>query len=36
MLPGPIFFHELRVAARRKRSYALRVLLGLFLLYSVV
>jgi ABC-type transport system involved in multi-copper enzyme maturation permease subunit len=36
MLPGPIFFHELRVVARRKRSFALRVLLGLFLLYSVV
>jgi ABC-type transport system involved in multi-copper enzyme maturation permease subunit len=36
MLPGPIFFHELRAVARRKRSYALRVLLGLFLLYSVV
>lgn len=36
MLPGPIFWHELRVAARRKRTYALRVLLGLFLLYSVV
>jgi ABC-type transport system involved in multi-copper enzyme maturation permease subunit len=36
MLPGPIFFHELRAIARRKRSYALRVLLGLFLLYSVV
>ena len=36
MLPGPIFLHELRVVARRKRSYALRVLLGLFLLYSVV
>ncbi len=36
MLPGPVFFHELRVGARRKRAYALRVLVGLFLLYIVV
>src|SRR3954451_24240042 len=36
MIPGPIFFHELRAVARRKRSYGLRVWLGLFLLYSVV
>jgi ABC-type transport system involved in multi-copper enzyme maturation permease subunit len=36
MLPGPVFFHELRAVARRKRAYALRVLIGLFLLYIVV
>jgi ABC-type transport system involved in multi-copper enzyme maturation permease subunit len=36
MLPGPVFFHELRAVARRKRSYALRVVIGLFLLYIVV
>jgi ABC-type transport system involved in multi-copper enzyme maturation permease subunit len=36
MLPGPVFYHELRAVARRKRSYALRVVIGLFLLYIVV
>jgi len=36
MLPGPVFFHELRTVARRRRSYALRTALGLFLLYLVV
>src|SRR4051812_31260750 len=36
MLPGPVFFHELRAVSRRKRSYALRVLIGLFLLYIVI
>ena len=36
MLPGPVFFHEVRAVARRKRAYALRVLIGLFLLYVVV
>ena len=36
MLPGPVFFHELRAVSRRKRAYALRVLIGLFLLYVVV
>ena len=36
MLPGPVFFHELRTVARRRRSYALRTALGLFLLYLVI
>ena len=36
MLPGPVFFHELRTVARRRRSYALRTALGLFLLYLMV
>src|SRR5689334_18347806 len=36
MLPGPVFFHELRAVSRRKRAYALRVLIGLFLFYTVV
>jgi ABC-type transport system involved in multi-copper enzyme maturation permease subunit len=35
MLPGPVFFHELRTVARRKRAYALRALIGLFLVYIV-
>ncbi|MGZ3471395.1 MAG: ABC transporter permease, partial [Isosphaeraceae bacterium] len=36
MLPGPVFFHELRTVARRRRSYALRTALGLFLLYLMI
>ncbi|MBV8488620.1 MAG: ABC transporter permease [Planctomycetaceae bacterium] len=36
MLPGPVFFYELRTVARRRRSYALRTALGLFLLYLLV
>ncbi len=32
MLPGPVFFVELRAAARRRRWYALRVAYGLALL----
>jgi ABC-type transport system involved in multi-copper enzyme maturation permease subunit len=36
MLPGPIFLYELRSAARRKRTYFFRVLVGLFLLYLVL
>src|SRR5262245_47556015 len=36
MLPGAIFFHELRATARRRRSYALRFLIGCFLLYSLI
>ena len=36
MLPGPVFFYELRSAARRRRAYLLRALLGLFLLYLIL
>ncbi len=36
MLPGPVFFHELRTVARRRRSYVLRTALGLFLLYFMI
>jgi ABC-type transport system involved in multi-copper enzyme maturation permease subunit len=36
MLPGPVFIHQLLVGARRRRSYALRTALGLFLLYSMI
>jgi len=36
MLPGPVFFHELRTVARRRRSYALRTALGFFLLYLMI
>ena len=36
MLPGPVFFHELRTVARRRQSYALRTALGLFLLYLMI
>ncbi|MGC8641259.1 MAG: ABC transporter permease, partial [Isosphaeraceae bacterium] len=36
MLPGPVFFHELRAAARRKRSFVIRTLIGLFLLYLLI
>ena len=36
MLPGPVFFHELRTVARRRRTYALRTVLGLFFLYLLV
>ncbi len=36
MLPGPVFFHELRFVARQRRAYALRTILGLFLLYLVI
>jgi ABC-type transport system involved in multi-copper enzyme maturation permease subunit len=36
MFPGPVFVHELRAVARRRRSYALRLVFGLFLLYVVV
>src|SRR5271165_99733 len=36
MLPGPVFLHELRTVARRRRSYALRTALGLFLLYLMI
>jgi ABC-type transport system involved in multi-copper enzyme maturation permease subunit len=36
MLPGPVFFHELRTVARRRRSFVLRSAVGLFLLYLVL
>lgn len=36
MLPGPVFLHELRTVARRRRPYALRTALGLFLLYLMI
>ncbi len=36
MLPGPVFFHELRTVARRRRFYALRTAMGLFLLYLMI
>jgi len=36
MLPGPVFFHELRTVARRRRSYALRTAMGFFLLYLMI
>jgi ABC-type transport system involved in multi-copper enzyme maturation permease subunit len=36
MLPGPVFFHELRTFARRRRSFVLRGAIGLFLIYLVV
>jgi ABC-type transport system involved in multi-copper enzyme maturation permease subunit len=35
MLPGPVFFHELRAAARRRRSFVVRAAIGLMLLYIV-
>jgi ABC-type transport system involved in multi-copper enzyme maturation permease subunit len=35
MFPGPVFVHELRAVARRRRSYALRFGFGLFLVYLV-
>ena len=36
MLPGPVFFHELRSAARKRRSFIIRTLIGLFLLYVLL
>ena len=36
MFPGPVFFHELRSVARRRRSFVLRALIGLFLLYLLI
>jgi ABC-type Na+ efflux pump permease subunit len=36
MFPGPVFVNELRLAARRIRSYAARFAVGLLLLYIVV
>jgi ABC-type transport system involved in multi-copper enzyme maturation permease subunit len=36
MLPGPVFSHELRTVARRRRTYVLRTALGLFLLYVLI
>src|SRR6516165_6383706 len=36
MLPGPVFFHELRSTARKRRSFVYRTLIGLFLLYLLI
>lgn len=36
MLPGPVFFHELRAAARKRRSFIIRTAIGLFLLYLLI
>jgi ABC-type transport system involved in multi-copper enzyme maturation permease subunit len=36
MFPGPVFLHELRTVARRRRFYALRLGFGLFLFYLIV
>src|SRR5262249_35107962 len=36
LLPGPVFVHELRSAARKRRTYVVRTLVGLFLLYFLV
>lgn len=36
MLPGPVFFHELRAAARKRKSFVIRTLIGLFLLYLLL
>ncbi|MFO0890501.1 MAG: ABC transporter permease subunit [Isosphaeraceae bacterium] len=35
MFPGPVFVHELRTVARRRRFYTLRLVFGLFLFYLV-
>jgi ABC-type Na+ efflux pump permease subunit len=36
MFPGPVFYHELREVARRRRSFVWRTLIGLFLLYLLI
>jgi ABC-type Na+ efflux pump permease subunit len=36
MFPGPVFFHELRTVARRRRSFLWRSLIGLLLLYILI
>ncbi|QEH37128.1 ABC-2 family transporter protein [Aquisphaera giovannonii] len=36
MLPGPVFFHELRAASRRRRTFVIRTSIGLLLLYLLI
>ncbi|WP_165228884.1 ABC transporter permease [Aquisphaera insulae] len=36
MFPGPVFFHELRAAARRRRTFILRTGIGLLLLFLLI